>query len=248
MSAQVKGDFKLDQASFQSLVSNEPQSIQRKHKTAIERPVMIHGAMAGNLLPANWLDNAGSINRRIFVVEFAHAVTDTKTDILGKLKREELPFVLRKFNHCYRIMTMLVGAKNIWQCGRLSGHIIRQHQIIFSGMNSLNRFLQEGGIDRDDSYWVPEETLADEFRKFRNLRALNPFVWNEDNIGTILRDFGLTRRLAAWKWGETAGSGIAIVGCCPHGMLNQMAKVADGDNPIFHEGEVAASVTDEYAL
>ena len=66
---EIKGDLKIPQAVFQSIVSGEQVSVCRKFKTAESVTWKVPGILAGNELP-NWTDNAGSIARRLVVYDF----------------------------------------------------------------------------------------------------------------------------------------------------------------------------------
>jgi hypothetical protein len=61
---EVKKDFRLNQAEFQSMVSGEKMSIARKFKDAAGVMFKVPGIIAGNDMPA-WMDNSDSLGRRI---------------------------------------------------------------------------------------------------------------------------------------------------------------------------------------
>lgn len=61
--------FQLDQVTWQSMVSGEEVSVARKFKQPITVIWKSHGGFAGNKLPG-WTDNAGSLSRRLVVIEF----------------------------------------------------------------------------------------------------------------------------------------------------------------------------------
>lgn len=54
---EVKQDFSLDQAQFQSLVTAESMSINRKQLGALEESFQCPGYLASNTVPQKWIDN-----------------------------------------------------------------------------------------------------------------------------------------------------------------------------------------------
>ncbi len=100
-------------------------SVSRKFQTAWEGQLICHGALAGNTLPLKWVDNSGSIRRRLVVFHFAYAVEKSSTDLMDKLKTEELSAIMRKINFCYRRAIVLLSGKDddLWGSGIMSKHI-----------------------------------------------------------------------------------------------------------------------------
>src|SRR5207248_2065598 len=65
----IDENFTLDQVTWQSMVSGEEVSVTRKFKQPLTVIWKSHGGFAGNKLPG-WTDNAGSLSRRLVVIEF----------------------------------------------------------------------------------------------------------------------------------------------------------------------------------
>ena len=66
---EIKNDLKVDQAEMQGIISGEDVVVAEKHKTAQMVEWKVPGIIAGNEVPG-WIDNAGSISRRIVVFQF----------------------------------------------------------------------------------------------------------------------------------------------------------------------------------
>lgn len=79
-----------EQAQFQSLGSHETLSIPRKNKKPLDCRILCQGLMAGNTFPTKWKDNAASIRRRLFVINFSNEVKNTVTNLLERMKVEEI--------------------------------------------------------------------------------------------------------------------------------------------------------------
>jgi phage/plasmid-associated DNA primase len=89
---EVKKDFGIDQAQFQSMVTGEEVSIQRKNKTALTVVWNSPGILAGNEL-ANWSDNSGSISRRLLIVHFSSKVQNSDPNMSQGLRNERAAFL-----------------------------------------------------------------------------------------------------------------------------------------------------------
>ena len=223
LAPEVKSDFALDQAQFQSLVSQEIMSIARKNKVAWEGIIRAHGAMACNCLPTRWMDNAGSITRRIMCFNFSERVTKTKTDMLATMRTQELPFILRKISHCYRTAAVQVGNMNIWEYD-LPPEIMEQHEALGADMNPLRQFLKEGKglrFGRDDItnryYWTDQSKFLDIFKSWREKYGKSKFEVSDDSMLGPLADHGITRVNATFMENGTETSGYVLVGVTTRG-------------------------------
>ena len=137
---EVKNDFSLDQAEFQCITSGEPMMISKKHQTAMKKRWASPGILAGNEVP-KWVDNSGSIVRRVIPIEMTQSVLSADTTLAAKL-RLELPKFLVKINRAYRSAVEFVNTRDIWKCLPLK---FRRAQ---TGMgeqtNALINFLNSG--------------------------------------------------------------------------------------------------------
>lgn len=109
---EVKRDFTIDQASFQSLVSGEEMSIAIKNQTAQTIEWNVPGMMAGNELPG-FSDNSGSILRRLFLFKFSKQVMKGDARLCDKL-RTEVPWILQKCIGAYVEAVKDFGDQLIW--------------------------------------------------------------------------------------------------------------------------------------
>ncbi len=109
---EIKADFSLEQATFQSMVSAERISVAEKHKTPYSTTFTIPGFLSGNVLP-DWKDHSGSISRRMLIFRFQQKITEHDM-LLGSRIKTELPRFIVKANKAYRDMARQHGTKNIW--------------------------------------------------------------------------------------------------------------------------------------
>jgi hypothetical protein len=114
MCFEVKHDFSLDQAQLQSMISGEPLSIQRKHRTAMSVVWAVPGMLAGNE-SATWVDNSGSMSRRVVMATFDYKVKADKVDphLDSKIKAN-IGALLHKSASAYHFAVNEFGSKDIW--------------------------------------------------------------------------------------------------------------------------------------
>ncbi len=79
----IDENFQLDQVTWQSMVSGEEVSVSRKYKRPITVIWKSHGGFAGNKLPG-WTDNAGSLSRRLVIIEFLTPVSKSDPNLFEK--------------------------------------------------------------------------------------------------------------------------------------------------------------------
>jgi hypothetical protein len=110
---EVKATWNLNQGDFQCMISGEEIQIPVKHKTAFTDKWNVPGVLMGNEVAHAWLDAAGSMTRRILVVEFNKRVKHTNTSLGSQLK-EILPAILHKCNLAYHEMVRNTGRAGLW--------------------------------------------------------------------------------------------------------------------------------------
>ena len=109
---EVKKDFRLDQGEMQSMISGEPISIAIKNQDPKSITWGSHGFFMGNEFP-RWVDNSGSIGRRIVVALFDTVVTDGDPKLFEKLQGE-MGNIIVKINRAYRECSAAYGGDDIW--------------------------------------------------------------------------------------------------------------------------------------
>lgn len=163
---EIKTDFSMEQAQFQSIVTQERTSIGRKHLGPLDCVITAPLLMAGNSLPLRWSDNSGSIRRRIVLFYFGFCPSVVQTDLPERLKTEELPYIIRKINHCYRTAVVLLNKRDLWQSNLLPQHILTQNDIIFESMNTLRKFVNDSSMQRHPDNWCPVSHFQQVFRDY----------------------------------------------------------------------------------
>ena len=93
---EIKGDLNLPQAVFQGMISGEDVVVPVKYQTPKSLIWTTPGFLAGNETP-NYVDNSGSLSRRLLIWTFMKKVSKDKIDpkLGNKLKKEI--YNIRKF-------------------------------------------------------------------------------------------------------------------------------------------------------
>lgn len=139
---EVKSDLAIEQAEFQSMVSGEDTQVNVKHKTAFSVTWTVPGILAGNEVP-QWVDNAGSVQRRVIIFEFKRAVINGDMK-LGEKLDAELPAILVKCNRAYLEAVADKGHVNIWTI--LPAYFRKTRDALARAVNSVEAFLGSGKV------------------------------------------------------------------------------------------------------
>jgi len=227
---EVKSDFSLNQAQFQSLVSCERMVIQRKFMSPWEGEILCNGIMAGNMLPSCWNDNSSSIQRRLVIFQFNTKVANSRSDISHRLKGRESSNIIRKVIYCYRKMVFIMQNRGIWDDELMSPHIKINSEKLLSDLNPLRAFVTQGcntRFDNDDIAWCALEAFIFEYRRFAQRRGILNVTWTEDVYRSIFDEEGAVVRRATWNNNMESFDAIAVIGLCPVNLVNDY-KAADG--------------------
>lgn len=139
---EIKGDLKIEQAEFQSIVSGEDITINEKHKTAFSVTWKTPGVLAGNEVP-NWCDNAGSIQRRIILFDFPKQVVNGDMQLADKLEAE-IAHILLKCNKMYLEAVRKWSSANVWTV--LPTYFKRTRDAIAASTNVVEAFLSSSDV------------------------------------------------------------------------------------------------------
>ena len=185
---EVKGNWGLDQGDFQCMISGEDIPIPVKHKEAYTVQWTVPGIMMGNEVARSWLDAAGSMTRRILVVEFPKKVKNTDTT-LGARMKERTPAMIHKCNMAYRSLVETCGTASIWD--KLPEYFKKTRSNLAAVINPLEDFLEnsdqimveEGNVD----YYIPFEDFQQMYMKFCQNNNYNGIRFNKDHYETVFQ-------------------------------------------------------------
>lgn len=196
---EIKSDLQLEQAEFQSMVSGEPLQLAVKFQQAHTVDWKVPGILAGNEIPG-WVDNSGSIGRRIVVFEFVRKVVDGDVELKHKLRRE-MPNIILKCNRAYHWAVKKCGADYIWN--HLPEYFKRTRDNVAKDMDPLKDFLDSGRLVFDKDAYMPLEKLKLMFQQYCSENAIKktrltkgkliPAMYERGMIFEDNKDKGITR-------------------------------------------------------
>lgn len=152
---EIKHDFSIDQAEFQSIVSGDKINIAVKHKDSISMVWDTPGVMAGNETP-DFIDNSGSIQRRIFPIKFNFKVAEHDLQLMKKLK-SEMAHIIPKCNKIYRDKADQYGRKNIWTL--IPDYFRETQNEIAASTNPFFNFMISNKLQYSKDKYIPENIL-----------------------------------------------------------------------------------------
>jgi ABC-type multidrug transport system fused ATPase/permease subunit len=176
MGPEIKRDFKLNQAEFQSMVGGEKMNIARKFKTAVHSLFNVPGMLAGNDMPG-WLDSSHSIIRRIILLNFMNRLKKVDGDIGNKLAHE-VSAIIFKCNEAYHYILEKFGNDQIWD--HLPEYFKKTQQKLKSKTHPLYAFLESDEVDFDPSYSVTMDAFRSVFSQYVKNMNVKASVWNDE--------------------------------------------------------------------
>tara|TARA_B100001093_G_scaffold3139_3_gene3235 strand:+ start:5340 stop:7109 length:1770 start_codon:yes stop_codon:yes gene_type:complete len=173
---EIKRDFNIEQGEFQSIVSGDKVTINIKFQNSRFENWVIPGVMAGNECP-DFIDNAGSIQRRMVTLRFTKKVT--KGDLnLGKKLKDEMPDILQKCNKAYIECAEEFGRDTIWSV--LPKYFLESQEELAKATNPLMHFLLSEKITIESGKYIPERLFKQAFRDHCIENNYAKHRWNQD--------------------------------------------------------------------
>ena len=160
---EIKKDFKLEQAQFQSMVCADKMSVAIKNQDAVSVKWNIPMILAGNEMPG-WKDKGGSIMRRVVPLEFTRQVKDVDTRLDRRLE-SELPAILQKCVRAYTETVISAGTKSFWKI--VPQELLKAQKRVAAATNVLCEFLESNVIVVDDTNTPKEEKNVILFKEFK---------------------------------------------------------------------------------
>lgn len=173
---EIKRDFSMEQGEFQSIISGDKVTINVKHQKSQFVNWNIPGIMAGNETP-DFVDNSGSIQRRIVTVKFDKRVKDGDMS-LGRRLNEEMHAIVKKCNCAYQEAAKEYGQKNVWNI--LPQYFKTTQNELAQATNSLMHFLSSGKVRIKEGAYIPEKVFISEFNHHCNENNYTKHRFNKD--------------------------------------------------------------------
>jgi hypothetical protein len=166
---EIKRDFRLEQATFQSIITGECCSVAIKHckPESIDRWT-VPGVYAGNELPA-FVDNAGSVSRRWFVANFETVVQEKDTRLDDKL-RVEIPALYVKCNKAYLAKLKCLRSGDMWK--GVDKYFTDVRAEVASSCNTIEHFITSGELKLDEDKFVSWSDFINALKKHAEENSL----------------------------------------------------------------------------
>jgi hypothetical protein len=192
---EVKANWNLDQGDFQCMISGEEIPIPIKHKLAITTMWKVPGMLMGNEVARSWLDAAGSMTRRILVVEFNRQVKNTDTE-LGKKLKEHMAAILHKCNMAYHNLIHDCGTASVWD--HLPPYFHHTRKNLATLINPLEDFLTNCDLIRIDvdnfNLCIPFGDFQTMYLNYCQRNNYGRVQFREENYGPVFENYGLVIR------------------------------------------------------
>lgn len=185
---EIKGDFSLEQATFQSMISGESVSYAIKNKgSRVMINWLIPMILAGNVFP-DWVDNSGSLQRRTMLFKFDKKVNPKEVDTNLYIKlEEEAPLILQKLIKGYLHYVNKYKHISLWE---IAPKTIKEGRIsIAERTNNLYKFMSEIGIEYNNDYYITITDFRLTYNKFCKELDIKPLELNNDTFLSVFYDF-----------------------------------------------------------
>jgi len=173
---EIKHDFKIDQAEFQSLVSGEEIQVARKNKNAVTIQWKVPGFLAGNETPG-FSDNSGSILRRLFLFMFKRQVMDGDAK-LGEKLANEIDRILQKSILAYVEAVKNFGDKLIWKV--VPKQFMDWREEIEGQLHTLVGFMKTTQLKYGEGKQMPLAWFRSKYREYCSSMGTRPRQWKTE--------------------------------------------------------------------
>jgi phage/plasmid-associated DNA primase len=132
----------------------------------------VPGILAGNEVPG-WVDNAGSINRRIVLFEFDKRVTNGDM-MLGQKLAGEMAHIIARANRAYLDAVKKYAKDNVWN--HLPSAFHKAKEDLTEAVNSMVSYLKSGKIVFDAELYMPFMDFMEGYKDYcrqTGMRAVN---------------------------------------------------------------------------
>lgn len=229
---EIKRDFQLPQALFQSMISGEGMAISKKNKIADNTVWRVPGIVAGNDVPA-WVDNSNSIVRRIVMVPFLKPILRADGDLLRKLKME-VACIISKANQAYHLLLREYGTSGVWE--KLPDFFKNAQNKLKAKTHPVYHFLQSNEVEYDPAAYISFDAFRGAYKTYVEKCNLKRLPWTEEVYGVPLEEKGLTIETPD-EIECPPGSGIMV----KHHTIVRGITLKAGTNTMAHSGPMGGN-------
>lgn len=213
---EIKSDFKLNQADFQSMVSGEDLGVNRKNKSVVMvQPWTATTLIIGNE-SGNWIDSSGSIQRRIFTVLFDKTPTSPDPNLSVDLE-DQAGLLMLKCNMVYRHFVSQWG-KNIDLWTKAPLYFRRQQSALKTQTDPIALFLhqiEEGSVSnlkKDPSMYMLFDDFVRDLKAFCDHRSIKIRPATAETCASAFKSSGIRTQNATKDYKGTRVDGKYVIG------------------------------------
>lgn len=184
---EIKGDWTIDQAELQSMISGESVSVNTKYKAAASERFTSHLAIAGNIAP-QFEDHAGNMARRMILFEFQYKVLKKDTKLKYKIQ-QELPYIIQACNKGYLCTVFELGGKGLWEM--LPIEFKKSQEAMAENSNPLVSFLRSDSVVRGKDHYCREKIFVAALNEYCKNHKLSNVKWSNQYYTSIFTDFDI---------------------------------------------------------
>lgn len=193
--AEVREDFGLDQAEWQSAVSGEEVQIAVKSKTAFSHKWDTPFFWLGNELP-NYRNASGSVSRRIFMIEFRKKVMDSDPHLFDKFMNN-IDLFQRKGVALYHEALRKHGGKDIWAKGVVGRQLAEWFDRVKNSTDQLSCFLSGDKYVFGPRIFMAVDDFKRDYFEFLRCGGHDKVKWVEGHYDAVFQEFGITLKIAS---------------------------------------------------
>ena len=193
---EIKHDFRIDQAEFQSLVSGEEIQIARKNKNAVTIQWDVPGILAGNETPG-FSDNSGSILRRLLLFKFGRQVSDGDARLGDKLAGE-IGSILQKCIWAYIEAVRDYGDKLIWKV--VPKQFMEWREEIEGQLHTLVGFMKTTQLKYGEDKQMPLHWFRHKYREYCSSMGTRPRQWKTELYEGPFSQWKLRIGIGTMEW------------------------------------------------
>lgn len=177
---EIKKDWCIEQAEFQGIVSGDVININIKYKQSESKLWTTPGLLGGNENP-DFIDNSGSVKRRIVITRFDKKVKRGDS-MLGKKLQKELPSIIKQCNMLYQLHVDMVGNDIIWD--HLPPYFKETQSRMADATNSMSNFLNSGTLVFHEDKYIPKDVFVEYYNKHCRDNNLKAFKTTTDFLNS----------------------------------------------------------------
>jgi hypothetical protein len=224
--AEVREDFGLNQADWQSAATGEEVQIAEKHKTAFQHKWDTPMFFLGNEFP-DYKDASGSVNRRVLMCEFNHKIANGGDPHLFDKLIQNIHLFHRKAVSLYLEKVRKYGHFDIWSTHPTQdGYLVPKQLYEFKNnmrksVDCLYSFLENGQFEKDESYSMLLVDFKNMYAGFRRDNNESRIRWSRDHYLATFTELGLVVQMVSFNEdGQTKKKWVIIGLKVKEGMLS----------------------------